>query len=377
MSAVPILFLIYDLEPGGPELRLLDLARAFPEDRPIHICVTSRKVTLLPQYLACPCHVTVFIEPVAKAYLDIAALLRIYRYVRRHGIRIVNSYDIKGLILAAAIRLLSGNRVVTVHHTVDLLHNFSVLHKLALGVLLRWTTAVLCNAHFIRRFIETTYVSKKRIHVVYNGIDAGLFRKHLTFRKHYRRTYAIGDEETVIGTLANFRKEKHYPFLVDAFSRMRRRHARIRLMCVGGGPDFDAIRMHAVAMGLTDVIFTGYVEDVAGHLSTMDVFVFCSLHEGLPNAILQAMSMELPIVSTAVGGICELITDGKEGLLVPPNDMDAFLKAVFDLLDHPERGAVLGRRARERVLSSFSLEAMVDGYDRLFRQLVPSKGGNL
>lgn len=377
MSPVPILFLIYDLEPGGPELRLLDLARAFPEDRPMHICVTSRKLTLLPQYLACPCQVTVFIEPVAKAYLDMAALLRIYRYVRRHGIRIVNSYDIKGLILATAIRLLSGNRVLTVHHTVDLLHNFSPHHKLALRILLRWTSAVLCNAHFIRRFIETTYVSSQRIHVVYNGIDAGLFRKHLTSRKHYRRTYAVGDDETLIGTLANFRKEKHYPFLLDAFSRMRRRYSNIRLMCVGGGPDFDAVQTLAGTMGLTDVLFTGYVEDVAGHLSAMDMFVFCSLHEGLPNAILQAMSMELPIVSTAVGGICELITDGKEGLLVPPNEMDAFLKAVFDLLDHPEKGAVLGRRARERVLASFSLEAMVEGYDRLFRQLVPTTKGNL
>ena len=377
MSSVPILFLIYDLEPGGPELRLLDLARAFPEDRPMHICVTSRKVTLLPQYLACPCHVTVFIEPVAKAYLDIAAMLRIHRYVRRHGIRIVNSYDIKGLILATAIRLLSGNRVVTVHHTVDLLHNFSLLHKLALAILLRWTTAVLCNAHFIRRFIETSYVSSKRIHVVYNGIDAGLFRKNEALRNHYRRTYAIGDDETVIGTLANFRKEKQYPFLLDAFYRIRKRHSRVRLLCVGGGPDFDAIRSLAATMGLTDVVFTGYVEDVVGHLSAMDLFVFCSQYEGLPNAILQAMSMELPIVSTAVGGICELITDGEEGLLVPPNDMDAFLKAVFDLLDHPERGKVLGRRARENVLTRFSLETMVEGYDRFFRQLVPSNAETL
>ncbi|MEW6259114.1 MAG: glycosyltransferase [Thermodesulfobacteriota bacterium] len=377
MSAVPILFLIYDLEPGGPELRLLDLARSFPEDRPIHICVTSRKVTLLPQYLACPCHVSVYIEPVEKAYLDIAALMRIYRYVRRHGIRIVNSYDIKGLILATAIRMLSGNRVVTVHHTVDLLHNFSQLHKVALRILLRWTTAVLCNAHFIRRVIEAAYVSSERIHVVYNGIDAGLFRKNVTSRNRYRRNYSIDDDETVIGTLANFRKEKHYPFLLDAFCRIRKHHPRTRLLCVGGGPEFDSIRSQAVALGLTDGIFTGYVEDVAGHLSAMDLFVFCSLHEGLPNAILQAMSMELPIVSTAVGGICELIVDGEDGLLVPPNNQDAFLKAVFNLLDHPERRAVLGRRAREKVLMSFSLKAMVEGYDRLFRQLVPSDGGSL
>ncbi len=376
MSAVPILFLIYDLEPGGPELRLLDLARAFPEDRPMHICVTSRKLTLLPQYLACPCHVTVFVEPVEKAYLDIAALLRIYRYVRRNGIRIVNSYDIKGLILATAIRALSGNRVITVHHTVDLLHNFSFLHKLALRILLRCTTAVLCNAHFIRRVIETRYVSSERIHIVYNGIDAGWFRKNLTSRGHYRRRYGIDDAETVIGTLANFRKEKHYPFLLDAFRRIRRQYPRTRLMCVGGGPDFDAIRSQAEELGLRDAIFTGYVEDVAGHLSAMDLFVFCSLHEGLPNAILQAMAMELPIVSSAVGGICELITDGKEGFLVPPDDKDAFLKAVVDLLDHPERGAVFGRRAREKVLASFSLEAMVEGYDRLFRQLVSSGGGD-
>lgn len=370
MKVIPILFLIYDLEPGGPELRLLDLARRFPPDRPIHICVTSRKLTLLPEYLACACNVSVIVVPIRKAYLDFAGVMRIWRYVRRNHIRIINSYDIKGLLIGAAIRAMSGNRVVTVHHTVDLLHNFSLAQKWALAVLLQTTSASLCNAHYIRRFIEKTYAPAGRIHVIHNGIDSAVFRKDLTSRKHYRRTYGIDDTETLIGTVANFREEKNYPFLFQAFIRIRRHHPKVRLMCVGGGPDFQRLKALAESMGLRDVIFTGYVQDVAGHLSAMDLFVFCSLHEGLPNAILQAMSIPLPIVSSAVGGICELISDGKEGLLVAANQMEAFLAAVFDLLDHKEKRQWLARNARQKILESFSIETMAERYEQFFRQVV-------
>jgi glycosyltransferase involved in cell wall biosynthesis len=369
MKPIPILFLIYDLEPGGPELRLLDLARRFSADWPIHICVTSRKLTLLPEYLACPCNVSVIVVPIRRAYLDFGGLMRIWRYVRRNHIRIINSYDIKGLLIGAAIRALSGKQVVTVHHTVDVLHNFSLVQKWALRVLLQTTSASLCNAHSIRRFIENTYTPARRIHVIHNGIDSAVFRKDLTSRKHYRTTYGIDDTETLIGTVANFREEKHYPFLFQAFIRVRQQYPKVRLMCVGGGPDFHRLKALAESMGLQDVIFTGYVQDVAGHLSAMDLFVFCSLHEGLPNAILQAMSMPLPIVSSAVGGICELITDGREGLLVDADHMEDFLGAVSDLLEHEQKAQWLAGNARQKILESFSLETMVDRYEEFFRQV--------
>ena len=108
------------------------------------------------------------------------------------------------------------------------------------------------------------------------------------------------------------------------------------------------------------VEFLGEVTDVPGVLARADIYVQPSFQEGLPNAVLEAMAMGLPIVATRVSGNEDVVTDGDNGLLVPPGDPDALAAALRTLVADPALAARMGRRSREIVESRFSLTAVMN-----------------
>jgi colanic acid/amylovoran biosynthesis glycosyltransferase len=136
----------------------------------------------------------------------------------------------------------------------------------------------------------------------------------------------------------------------------------IRLDIIGGGHDEEHLRYSVHDMRLEQhVTFAGKKSstEVRAALEQCDVYVLPSLSEGLSNAALEAMAMELPIVSTTAGGMAELITDGSDGLLVRPRDHVAMARAIAGLLRDPERRRAIGQAARKRVENEFSLDRQI------------------
>jgi glycosyltransferase involved in cell wall biosynthesis len=129
------------------------------------------------------------------------------------------------------------------------------------------------------------------------------------------------------------------------------------LLLVGDGDQRPALE------GRPRTVFTGVVRDPSQYLAAMDVFAMASRSEGMPGALVEAMSAGLPVVATNVGGIPEVVTDGVDGLLVPPSDPDALAGAIESALGSPELGRAAAHTARTR----FSLDAMLDGYERSLR----------
>ena len=175
LNPINILFLIYDLERGGPELRLLDFARHFPSDIKMHICVTSENLSLLPDFMQLNAKIQVV--PVSKGYLELNKAWRIYRYVKANHISIINSFGLKELFLSFAIKAFSGWKIKTVHHLVDLLHHYDSIQKSLLRFLLKTTNAVLCNSEQSMKLIKSFSVPEDKIAVIRNGIDTNNFRR--------------------------------------------------------------------------------------------------------------------------------------------------------------------------------------------------------
>jgi glycosyltransferase involved in cell wall biosynthesis len=111
----------------------------------------------------------------------------------------------------------------------------------------------------------------------------------------------------------------------------------------------------------------GFRDDVQDILAAGDLFVMPSLSEGLPLALVEAMSFGLPVVVSGVGGIPEVVTDGVDGLLVPPSDSTALAAALRTLLDDPALRRRLGTAARARALRDYAITTMADRYERLYR----------
>ncbi len=349
-------------------MRLLDFARHFPPHIKMHICVTSKNLALLPEFLET--NARVHVEPVTRGYLELNKAWKIYKYVIKNHISIINSFGLKELFLSTAIKCMSSRRIKTIHHSVDLLHHYGVRHKFFLVILLKLTNKVLCNSGKSRELFKTFFVPEKKISVIKNGIDIDFFRKEISQAERFRKIHGIEKNDFVLGTVANFRKIKNYPFLIKAFKILFHRNKNLKLICVGGGYDLDDIKRMALKYHLEKaIIFTGYSRNVGEYLSLMDVFVLCSLKEGFPNVLLQAMAMSLPVISANVGGCPEIIDHMKNGILYPSNDLGKFIEAIASLTTNTDLAGRLGSNAKRTVEEKFSLNRMIKKYATFYDKL--------
>jgi len=197
-----------------------------------------------------------------------------------------------------------------------------------------------------------------RLTTIYPGGDLEAF-----FVLERRRPAAIPgvpEDALVIGTVTRLAPTKGLDDLLAAFARLCRERSNLRLVIVGTGEQEADLRALADQLDITShVIFAGFRTDVPELLRRFDLYVTSSVWEAMPMSVVEAMAGALPIVATAVGGICELIQDGETGLLVPPRDPAALAAALERLLADPDLARGLGQRARAQVRATHTVEAMV------------------
>jgi len=144
---------------------------------------------------------------------------------------------------------------------------------------------------------------------------------------------------------------------------------------IGAGPERDRLRARAAASGIAHAVtFAGHCDDIAARLADADVFVLPSRSEAFPNAVLEAMAAGLPIVASAVGGILELIEDGRTGLLVPPGDAAALSDRLCRVIAEPPLAARLGAAARVEAHARYSFDRMVGAFEQLYLTSLARRG---
>ena len=361
-----MLFIIYGLGFGGPELRLLDLARGLGTSMEVHVCVLGERLELLDELRAAGAHVTVL--PMRSAWADWRQTRRLVRHVRDEGIGVVNTFDLKTLLVGAAVRMRLGRRVRLVHHVISFWDDLRPQLRLALGLAVRRADHVVCVAHALREGVMAGRPVSAPVSVIPNGVDERHYRSTPELREAARRRLGAAPDDVVLGTVANFRPVKNYPRLLRAAAAVLARQPRLRLVCVGGGGGLDEARALAARLGIADrVTFPGPVKDVREQLAGFDAFVLASLREGCPNVVLQAMAMGLPVAGAAVGEIPRLHDGAAAGLLFGPTDETAMTAAIERLVADASLRRLLARAGRERVEAEYGLTRMLDGYAALLR----------
>ncbi|WFE49211.1 glycosyltransferase [Micromonospora sp. WMMD1155] len=285
----------------------------------------------------------------------------------------------EGFLGVLAARLAGCPRIlVTVHGTVRDLHRGgrSLRRRLlvhgAEPMTLRAAThvATVCEYAAGRDFL--TGCRDRFVGVIPNGV---LVPEHPGPREQVRAALDLQADDVVMITVGRMTWEKGYGVLADALRRLPVGGGRHVLLVVGDGPDAPAIAtaLHAAAdaasPGSLDVRLLGARADVPELLAAADLFVFPTLHENLSNALLEAMAQRLPVVASAVGGNVEVLRDGA-GLLVPAADPGALAAAIAPLLNSSTTRADLADRAYRRVRDRYSLDAMLDRLDAVYRQIL-------
>jgi len=203
-----------------------------------------------------------------------------------------------------------------------------------------------------------------------NGIPTDEYAPDPNKRAQWRQAHGIETHATIVTHVGRFAPPKNHALLIEAFARVRT-SAPLYLLLVGGGELENTVREQVAALGLESrVRFLGIRADVADILRASDAFVLSSRWEGNPMSVMEAMAAGLPVVSTAVGGVPELVRDGETGLLVPSEDTGALAQAIQALVDNPARRQAMGVAARQHAVASFDIRHTVRGYEQLYEALL-------
>lgn len=186
--------------------------------------------------------------------------------------------------------------------------------------------------------------------------------------RRLRSELAIAADEPILLSVGRLRHQKGHEVLLRAMPEVLKEFPRAQLLIAGDGVLRQELEAQAAALNVyANVKFLGMRKDVPILLSLADVFVFPSRFEGMPNAVLEAMSMGRPVIATSVQGVDELIQDEVNGLLVPMEDSAALSQAILCLLSDPAKRQQLGNAARARIESEYTVERMCRQYEQLLQ----------
>ena len=212
--------------------------------------------------------------------------------------------------------------------------------------------------------------------VIANGIPTNHFSFPPVPRKEWRARVGFGDGHVLFVCVARFSPQKNHSLLLKAFSRGPACDPNTHLLLVGDGTLKEQLEVQAENLGLARrVHFLGLRTDIADVLASADVFVLSSDWEGNPLSVMEAMAAGLPIVSTAVGGMPDLLANGREGFLVPRGDAEAFSGAMTFLLRDAEARKSMGMAAARRAKENFDVSRMVHAYEQLYEKLIEHARG--
>jgi glycosyltransferase involved in cell wall biosynthesis len=207
----------------------------------------------------------------------------------------------------------------------------------------------------------------QRCRVISNGIPTDSYACPQTPRREWRTKERFGTDDILFVCVARFAPQKNHSLLLKAFAQGPASDPKAHLVLVGEGVLREQLEEQAKSLGLAgQVHFLGLRTDIPDVLGAMDVFVLSSDWEGNPLSVMEAMASGLPIVSTAAGGVADLVESGKQGLIVPLGDVQGFSGAMISLLRNQEARQRLGLAAARRARQSYDVSTMVRAYEELY-----------
>ena len=295
--------------------------------------------------------------------LDIGAASRIARFARDRGFDILHGHTARAHAIGILARFLGAPGRLVVARRLD----FPVAPGLANRLKYRSSRVdmYLAVADIIRRILVDAGVAEEKVRVVNSCIDLARFKdarlKRDALRAEVRQELELPSDAIIIGNIAALAAHKAQTDLVAAAPAIFERFPRAHLVIAGEGSLRAAIEGQIRSQGLGGRIhLLGFRKDVPRLLAAFDLFAMSSKLEGFCNSVLEAFAMDLPVASTAAGGLPEMVFDGQTGLLTPVGDPRALANALIRLMDDPETSRKLAAAGRELVSSQYTVQKMVE-----------------
>jgi L-malate glycosyltransferase len=298
-------------------------------------------------------------------------LARLRALMVAERIDILHAHDFYAGFIGAAAARLAGARVIACQRHLKL--SDRPVHEWGTRMIHRLGHRILVNSEAIRGHIlsrDTAHACK--IVVIKNGIsplaDSSEAR---ALHDSLCQELEIDRDSKLVGMVARLQPVKGHKFFLEAAARVIGKEPKAQFALVGDGPLRGDIEDQAARLGIKGrVHMLGDRTDAARLVAAFDLLVLASLHEGLPNAVMEAMAAGVPVVATAVGGTKELITDGETGHLVPPANADALGERIALVLANERDLTRVAAAGRQFINAEFGIERMVRSVEELYDELM-------
>jgi glycosyltransferase involved in cell wall biosynthesis len=317
-----------------------------------------------------------FYDHLLRHRFDALGFVGLERVLRAERTQLVYTFSHPNTVIFSYLARLRGlvERIVVSYHAMgDTGGTRQVVPYLL--PLLRRADALLAVAQVQKDYlVEVEGLPRERIQVIHNGVDTKRYRPPAAEeRQRIRAELGFGVDDVVLIAVASLKPLKQIDVLLRAAARLSQAGLPVRVVVAGDGSERAALESLAAQLGLAErVWFAGLRDDVERLLQASDVFVLASRTEAFPNVVLEAMATGLPVVTTDVGSVREMVEDGSSATVVPSGDETALATAIARLAsDAPER-ARLGERGRQIVDERFRFESMCAKREALFEALLSS-----
>jgi glycosyltransferase involved in cell wall biosynthesis len=235
--------------------------------------------------------------------------------------------------------------------------------------------SVVAIADFTRKYLIETYaIPEEVVALIYQGTDVERFTHSESAQREARERYPLPDDASpILGSIGSIEPRKGHPVLFEALRALvEKRLPNVHLMMVGDGPDEEMLKGMAKDIGLEKhVSFFPFTDEPNYIFERLDVTVLPSLEkEGLPNVLLESMSMGVPVVSSNLGGIPEIVIDGETGFMVPPGDQAALADAIEAVWSDQDRYRAMKTKVREMIADQFDKTTQFDRFLEHFQNLI-------
>ncbi|HBO43929.1 MAG TPA: glycogen synthase [Planctomycetaceae bacterium] len=368
-TGLRVLHVVPSLEIGGLEHVVLDLVRLGAElGQESHVLCIDRLGDLAPAVDAAGGHVHCLKRPPGFRFAELKGLREILHIIRPD---VMHTHYPGGLYYAGPpARRLGLEAVIHTEHGPS--YDDGWRSRLVGRMGARHAKTFVCVSHdTARHVLRHRIVAKRKIQVIYNGIDVEHFRQACGERDSVRAELGISNAACVVGTVGRLSEVKRQDVLIRAFAHVRHTMPESRLLLVGDGPARAELGRLVESLGLVDhVIFAGYRADRERCLAAMDVFALTSDSEGTPLSLLEAWAAGLPVAVTEVGGLPELVKDGVTGMIVPPREPETLATALLCVLSDGGLRRRLSEAGGREARSRFDRRVMAEQYAREYASLL-------
>lgn len=368
-SPIKILHLVDSLDPGGMENGIVNVSKRLdPEEFDIHVCCLRQRGAFAGR-MPCPDQVVALDKSPGFSMTVVKAFKEQINRIEPHILHTHNLgpliYGVLGSRLGKGVALLHGE-----HGQLDK-HHLTRKRLWQRKLLYRACKRVHTVSESLRRDLIGWGFPSNKIVSVTNGVDTDRF--HPSEDKiESRQAMGLPQRGTLLGMAGRFSEFKGHKLLLDTFEKLCEQGEDVQLLLLGAGGSEEAKVMARVQASrfCNKIHAVGHQQSPEDYYQLMDLMVFPSTHEGLSNAVLESMACGVPVLASDACGNDEAITNGKNGFLEAIGSVEELSSAITRVLDDPNTIAATGNKARQHMLENFSIDSMVDGYSRLYRELL-------